>query len=46
MAEHIEKPKLPPPVKFGDGGGKIVVKVSGRLKQISQNPGVKIERMD
>lgn len=45
MVEKIERPKLPPPVKVG-GGGKIVVKVSGRIKQTSTNPNVKIERIE
>lgn len=45
MADKIERPKLPPPVKVG-GGGKIVVKVSGRLKQISTDPKVKVERIE
>ena len=43
MAEKIERPKLPPPVKIG-GGGKIVVKVSGRMKITSSDSRVVIER--
>ncbi|KKN15904.1 hypothetical protein LCGC14_0981270 [marine sediment metagenome] len=43
MVEKIERPKLPPPVKIG---GKIVVKVSGRLKQTSTDPRVVVERVD
>lgn len=45
MAEKIERPKLPSPVKVG-GGGKIVVKVSGRLKVTSPDPLVVIERKE
>ena len=45
MVEKIKRPKLPPPIQVG-GDGKIVVKVSGRLKQISTLSNVKIERID
>jgi len=45
MVEKIKRPNLPPPVEVG-GGGKIVVKVSGKLKQISADPKVKVERID
>ena len=45
MVEKLERPKLPSPVKSG-GGGKIVVKVSGRLKQISTDPNVRVERIE
>lgn len=41
----LERPNLPPPVTVG-GGGKIIVKVSGRLRQMSALDNVVIERID
>lgn len=45
MVEKLPRPKLPPPVKVG-GGGKIVIKVSGRLTQKAQGDNAVIERID
>jgi len=45
VAEKIERPKLPSPVNVG-GGGQIVVKVSGKLRQISTDPKIKVVRID
>ena len=47
MADKIERPKLPSPVKIGGGGaGKIIVKVSGRNKVVAGKADIVIERIE
>ena len=46
MVEKMERPKLPSPVKVASGQGQIIINVSGKIKQTSINPNVKIERID